>query len=535
MTVRPTAHREVGSMSKLRSIPVIIGVGDVRDTFTGPEGAEEPLYLMLQAVHAAARDTKLPPYASENLVGEVDSIDVVRTWTWPYDDLASDLAREMGAKPSHKVTTARHGGDQPAKLIDEAARRISFGQSKIALVTGGEALASLSTRIASQGSPPPHWTKTSHSLDSVLADGMKISQGALGGAHRIGAPIQVYPLYENALRAHREQSLQQNNAESAQMYAAFAKSASQNEYAWTYGKTAESEQTIATVSKRNRMICFPYPLLMNAFNSVNLAAACILTSTDYAHELRILESQWVFVRGGARTSDSEDFWRRPNFYTSPSISGSIDAALEAANILASEIDAYDFYSCFPIVPKLACAHLGLSTTPPYPKPITLLGGLTSFGGAGNNYSMHAFTHMTRHLREGKGRNGLILANGGVITYQHTVCLSTEPPLQWKKYPESNPLPGTSAVLPDSLIEVQPNGEATVETYTVDFGRDGRPVLGHIVGKLVGNRKRFLANHGNEQTLLELSSRTKDPIGRHGCVRSGEGGRNFFSFEQQGKL
>lgn len=43
--------------------------------------------------------------------------------------------------------------------------------------------------------------------------------------------------------------------------------------------------------------------------------------------------------------------------------------------------------CFPIVPKLACSHLGLNLEHPG-KPITLLGGLTSFGGAGNNYSMH---------------------------------------------------------------------------------------------------------------------------------------------------
>ena len=46
--------------------------------------------------------------------------------------------------------------------------------------------------------------------------------------------------------------------------------------------------------------------------------------------------------------------------------------------------------CFPIVPKLACHHLGMPCVNP-PKPITLLGGLTSFGGAGNNYSMHVCT------------------------------------------------------------------------------------------------------------------------------------------------
>lgn len=45
------------------------------------------------------------------------------------------------------------------------------------------------------------------------------------------------------------------------------------------------------------------------------------------------------------------------------------------------------YRCFPIVPKLACEHLGLPITGQR-KAITLLGGLTSFGGAGNNYSLH---------------------------------------------------------------------------------------------------------------------------------------------------
>lgn len=522
-------------MAGKRAIPIIIGVGDVRDPFTGPDDAEEPMYLMLQAIHAAARDTKLPPYASENILNEVDSLDVVRTWTWPYDDLAGGLAKELRAKPNHKATTARHGGDQPAKLIDEAARRISLGQSTIAVVTGGEALASLSASMASKGSPPPQWTETSQALGSIFVDGTNIDHGALGAAHHIGLPIQVYPLYENALRAHRKQSIQQNNAESTQMYSEFSNIASHNEYAWNFGKPAVSEETIGTVSKRNRMICFPYPLLMNAFNNVNLAAACILTSTDHARELGIPTSQWVYVRGGAGTSDSDDFWRRPNFHASPSISRSLDAALTAAGISAADIDVYDFYSCFPIVPKLACVHLGLATTPPYSKPISLLGGLTSFGGAGNNYSMHAFTHMTRYLRDGKGQNGLVFANGGVVTYQHAVCLSMEPPSTQQQYPVHNPLPKALAVLPDSSIEERPDGEAVVETYTVDFGRDGRPALGHVVGRLVGNGKRFLANHGNAKTLNELSSSTNEPIGRPGNVKSGKDGRNLFSFEPGEKL
>lgn len=126
---------------------------------------------------------------------------------------------------------------------------------------------------------------------------------------------------------------------------------------------------------------------MNAFNTINLAGAMILTSVSYARELGVAKDRWIYVLGGAGTQDSDNFWERPDFHSSPAISRALDAGLEASGLSKSDIDMFDFYSCFPIVPKLACLHLGLDMLQPE-KPITLLGGLTSFGGAGNNYSMH---------------------------------------------------------------------------------------------------------------------------------------------------
>jgi hypothetical protein len=43
---------------------------------------------------------------------------------------------------------------------------------------------------------------------------------------------------------------------------------------------------------------------MNAFNNINLAGACLLTSTEYAKELGIPEEKWIYPLGGAGTSDS---------------------------------------------------------------------------------------------------------------------------------------------------------------------------------------------------------------------------------------
>ncbi|KAI7329352.1 hypothetical protein KC354_g18435, partial [Hortaea werneckii] len=192
------------------------------------------------------------------------------------------------------------------------------------------------------------------------------------------------------------------------------------------------------------------PMLMNAFNNVNLAAACIVTSAGFARDLGVAEAKWVYPLGGAGTRDSYDFWHRPTFWWSPAISRSLDAGLQVSGLTKKDVDLYDLYSCFPIVPKLACQHLNLPFTTsaaddPSRKPLTLLGGLTSFGGAGNNYSLHAITEMTRQLRSsntsstsstsnssspgkerGKRTTGLILANGGWVTYQHVVCLSNSP-------------------------------------------------------------------------------------------------------------
>lgn len=122
-------------------IPIIIGISDIKNPSLAPRDAMEPLHLMLKAIQAAIKDTGLTGFFAADLQSSIDSISVVATWTWPYDDLPGLLATKLGVRPSHKVYS-EHGGNQPAKLVDEAARRIANGQSTLAVVTGGEALAS---------------------------------------------------------------------------------------------------------------------------------------------------------------------------------------------------------------------------------------------------------------------------------------------------------------------------------------------------------------------------------------------------------
>ncbi|KAF2132888.1 acetyl-CoA acetyltransferase [Dothidotthia symphoricarpi CBS 119687] len=513
------------------SIPIIIGVGDVKNRSTT---AKEPATLILEAIRLAIHDAGSS--SASALQASIDSIDVVRTWTWPYPDLPGLVARELGVQDGLKWKAySEHGGDKPGRMFDAACKRIASGEVKVAVLTGGEALASLSACAAAGQLPPPGWTTPEQAVDSVFTPtGRDLGDTDLGAIHQIGAPIHVYPLYENAFRAHRGQSVKANHEESAKLYAEFSQVAAKQAYAWNAGR-ADSEEVIATVGKKNRMICSPYPLLMNAFNTVNLASAVILTTTRIATSLNIPPSKWIYPLGGAGTRDSDAFWERPDFYSSPSISRSIDAALRLSDTSKEDIDLYDIYSCFPIVPKLAAMHLGLPITGGE-KALTLLGGLTSFGGAGNNYSMHALTEMTRQLRDGKGRKGLVLCNGGVLSYQYVVILSNEPRKRGE-YPQENPLPSqiTDVHVPEVMLEAE--GEAVVETYTVEFKRDGSPLRGHIVGRLKSNDKRFLANHGDDSTLRQMAEGTGEIVGRSGWLRqdSAKKGRGLFTFDEPAKL
>ncbi|KAL6229050.1 hypothetical protein BDW75DRAFT_250193 [Aspergillus navahoensis] len=527
-------------MAHTHQVPVVVGVGDIKNASLKAEGAIEPLDLMVKAIESALKDTGL--FACDLLAFQsaIDSISVVANWTWPYNDIPQRIANRLQCEATY-LCESEHGGNSPAKLFDEAARRISLGEARVAAVTGGEALASSASRLspyylvaalrATGNFPPKGWTH----LDDTTSILEKRRPQDLGTQHGLYHPTQIYALYEVGFRAHRGQALPDNHQESSQLYAQFSAVAAKNKNSWRYGNPPYTAEAIGTISKKNRMICTPYPLLMNAFNTVNMAAACIITSTEFARELGIPESRWIYALGGAGRDDHEHVWKRPSFYSSRSLSQSLDAALEASMLTPKEVDLFDFYSCFPIVPKLASSHLGLPITSSL-KPVTLLGGLTSFGGAGNNYSLHvSITEMVRQLRQGRGENGLVLANGGVLTHHHAICLSRVPRKDRLPYPKE---PGRLAYVGDEYppIAEQADGVGVIETYTVQYNRDGSPQIGFIVGRLREDGRRFIANSSDEATLKALATKTNEQVGREGWVSYDRTtARNNFSLGSKGNL
>lgn len=162
--------------------------------------------------------------------------------------------------------------------------------------------------------------------------------------------------------------------------------------------------------------------------------------------------------------------------------------------------------------------------------------------------------MVRRMRGERLSNGLILANGGVLTYQHTMCLSTQARRDGRGYPKANPLPAYVSDLSIPSVTAEAEGKSVIEvfrlfvfafsvllthpsqTYTVEFDREGGAAKGFIVGRLIGDSEgRFIANAGNPKTLEQLATRTKELIGSFGWVKADANGRNLFYFDSGANL
>jgi hypothetical protein len=74
--------------------------------------------------------------------------------------------------------------------------------------------------------------------------------------------------------------------------------------------------------------------------------------------------------------------------------------------------------------------------------------------------------MVRELRKGNGRNGLVLANGGTMTYQYIVCLSNKS--RNSPYPDHNPLPDLLDDEQVLTVDEQAEGEAVVEVSHISI-------------------------------------------------------------------
>src|SRR6185369_4105707 len=128
-------------------------------------------------------------------------------------DPAGFLAARLGIDPRDRVYTSM-GGNSPQWRVNETADRIARGEVRLAIIAGAEAMHGL--QMAHRAGVQLDWAEAG--TPETVGDG-RWGNNALEQRHHAQLPTNVYPLFENALRAKRGWSIERHAAHLAQLCA----------------------------------------------------------------------------------------------------------------------------------------------------------------------------------------------------------------------------------------------------------------------------------------------------------------------------
>jgi acetyl-CoA C-acetyltransferase len=506
-----------------QGVPVLIGAGQF--TYRGdPAASPSPTALLKIAAERAALDAGI---GLEGLQG-VDSLAVVgftidapgsrRVFPHSTNPPAS-LSARIGAAPRWAVYS-HMGGNTAQQVVNVLAERIARGETDLGLAVGAEFLGSAMKRMG-KGLSFDDWQEDHDQPPPERIGDPRSGVTEYEARHGLNRPINIYPMFENALRAHHGRSIPEHQRRMGELFARFTEVAAENPEAWFPVKRSPEE--LITVSEKNRMVGFPYPKLLNAIMEVDQSAGVLIASEAKARELGVPQDKWVYLHGCA---DAADLWYpldRQNYHSSPAMRLTGKKALEMAGVGLDEIDLFDLYSCFPVAVEIGAEELGLSLDDR--RGFTVTGGLPYAGGPGNNYAMHSIAVMMQKLRVRPGAWGLVTGNGWYLTKQSTGVYSSQRPE--KPFEREDPaiLQREIDALPHPAVIEQPQGPATIETYTVVHRREGR-FLGLVIGRDAEGR-RFVAHTPDDPATL-AGLEAAEQVGRPGTVRKGDNGLNLFT-------
>jgi len=499
--------------------PILIGAG--QKTWHAIDTSRTPVQALCEVGAAAIADT-----GCSRLVDAIDAVAMVRFIADTTPGIGALFPRHPGSQLAHRLGIkdvaffqCTIGGNTAQYLVNHFAGKLARGEHAMVLIAGAELLATLFDALRS-GADIAAWAGNAPSEPPTLGKERE-GHNATELAHGLYEPINTYPLFENSLAHHLGLSREQHTAHIAEICSRMSRVAADNPHAWR--PQFQSAQEISTVAQNNRYIGYPYTRAMNPILAVDMAAAVIMTTAGKARELGIDPSLWIYLRGG---TDVNDIWyvsERPTLHHSPAINLAWKAVSAHAGITLDEITHFDIYSCFPSAVQIACNEIGLS--PLDDRGVTVTGGLPCFGGPGNNYSLHAIAGMFTALRAAGTAHGLVTANGLYLTKHSLGLYSTEPPTEPWQDIDSGDLQQRIDAAPRLPLAAEPAGRATIESYTVGFGRDG-PKQGIVIA-LDDAGERIVANTASDaDTLNQLMA--QDPIGHIGKVHI-ENGINILEF------
>jgi acetyl-CoA C-acetyltransferase len=492
--------------------PVIVGVA--QRTWRDRDVARTPVEGLVDSARAALADA-----SCDALAASIDCVATVPYLASQMPELAtlfgrntaSALAERLSLAP-RELITSDYGGHLPQWFANRCADALVAGEYRAVLISGCELMATLFAALRN-GQDLAHWQiegeRESRDLGRGLPPCLPLEQ-----AHGLFEPINTYPLFQSALRHARGWSSAEQDERLAALTARMSTVAAENPLAWRR-EALEPAQALST-GDGNRMITAPYRKAMNAILAVDMAASVVMTTDQEARRLGIPEARWVYLTAGAEANDVQYTLQREAFHGSPALSACVREALAMGDIDVPDLAAFDLYSCFPSAVEVACDALGIDIGDP--RPLTVTGGLTRFGGPGNNYSLHAIAQMCEQLRAGGSQHGLVTANGGYLTKHAVGVYSTQPGANaWSERDTARSQAAVDGLAYPQVAESPSAGTMHVEAHAVPY-RDGEPAHAIVVGRLEDGRRSvaLAVDPSSIQTLLE-----DDCVGRQGSFEPGE--------------
>jgi acetyl-CoA C-acetyltransferase len=438
-------------------------IGVAQRTVRPEEGeAPEPLDLWEQMARAAAEDS-----GGRGVIEAIESVGVVHTISWHYDDPPARLADRLGLAPG-----ARHysglSGTSTQKFISSAAEAILAGQIDVALVTGAECLAT-KKRIKKAGRkvewshatgerPPPPWDDPLHPAEV---------------AHQVFQAYVTFAMFDVARRAHLGLTPEQNLQQLGELFAPMTRVAAANPHAWF--RKEHSAEELTRIEPSNRMVATPYPKNLVAIMEVDMASAAILTSHEKADALGVPKDRRVYLRGWSHAQDPLYVAEREALWRSIAMEESSRAALAGAGIGLDDVAHLDLYSCFPSSVNFALD--ALCARPDPARPLTVTGGLPFHGGPGSNYVGHSVACLVERLRADPSAYGMVSGVGMHMT-NHIFAVYSASPGELRPTDHAAVQARVDAAPRKAIVNVA-TGDARLAAYTVVHDRQG-PTFGVAV-------------------------------------------------------
>jgi len=526
--------------------PVIVGVGQASERLGEPgyQGLS-PVDLAAVAVRAALSDAVGGDAAGSGSAGSglaavaaaVDTVAGVRQFEISVpgaraplgrsDNFPRAVAGRLGLTPGRAVLEVT-GGQGPQHLVNEFAAAIAAGRAEVVLLFGAEAISTVEHFAKGPADARPDFAE--HADGSLEDRGYGLAglmPGRLASHGLADAPSQ-YALIDNARRARLGLSRDAYAAAMGELFEPFTQVAAANPHA--AAPQARTARELVTPTEANRPIADPYLRYLVAREKVNQGAAVLLMSLAAARRLGVPDGRLVFLHGHADVRE-RDLMERADLSRSPAAVLAATRALAMAGVAAADLDSMDLYSCFP-APVFNIGD-GLGIAADDKRGLTVTGGLPFFGGAGNNYSMHAIAEIVFRTRARPGSFGLVGANGGIMS-KFSVGVYSTTPAPWRP-DDSKELQAEIDAWPAPQETRDPEGWAVIETYTVRHSRDGKQT-GIVIGRLEADGRRFVARGDDrDAALIELLT-TGEPIGQRVYARSfGFGNRVTLTPERMAEL